>query len=104
MTMYRPNARSLALAIVLASALPLAVEAQKLTGANPGPVPAPVSLDTTGMFQPKFVKFGDDVFVGGQPTERALRELKAQGVTTVVNLRSPQEMTQSVHFDEAALV
>jgi uncharacterized protein (TIGR01244 family) len=44
------------------------------------------------------------VFIGGQPTERALRELQAQGVTTVVNLRTPDEMTRNVPFDEAALV
>ena len=99
MTLHDLNVRSIALAAAIAIVPPVAADAQKLTGANPGPVPAPVSLDTTGMFQAKFVKFGDDVFVGGQPTERALRELKAQGVTTVVNLRSPQEMTQSVKFD-----
>ena len=79
--------------------------AQKLTG--PGSTaapPAPVALDTLGMFRAKFVKVGDDVFIGGQPTERALRELHDQGVTTVVNLRSPEEMTRTVNFDEAALV
>src|SRR5471032_830541 len=82
-----------------------AAAAQKLTGSNSTVAPpAPVPLDTTGMFQAKFVKVGDDVFIGGQPTEKALRDLHAQGVTTVVNLRSPEEMTRSVHFDEAALV
>ena len=79
--------------------------AQKLTGAKPAAViPAPVALDTTGMFLAKFARVGEDVFIGGQPTERALRELHAQGVTTVVNLRTPEEMTRSVSFDEAALV
>jgi hypothetical protein len=63
-----------------------------------------VPLDTTGMFMAKFVKVGDDVFIGGQPTEKALRDLRAQGVTTVVNFRTPEEMTRSVKFDEAALV
>jgi len=95
-----------AAAIAALVAIPFAAgSAQKLTGPNSTVAPpAPVALDTTGMFQAKFVKVGDDVFIGGQPTEKALRELKAQGVTTVVNLRSPQEMTQQVHFDEAALV
>src|SRR5690606_8322890 len=65
---------------------------------------APVLLDTMGMFHARFAKVGDDVFVGGQPTERALRELKAQGVTTVINLRTPEEMRRSVRFDEEALV
>jgi len=78
-------------------------DAQRLTGPNPATVPAPVALDTRGLFQDKFVRVGDDVFIGGQPTERALRELRAQGVTTVVNLRSPPEMAR-VSFAEAALV
>lgn len=67
-------------------------------------VPAPVVLDTTGMFQDRAVRVGEDVFVTGQPTERGLRELRAQGVTTVVNLRTPEEMTRNVPFDEPALV
>jgi uncharacterized protein (TIGR01244 family) len=78
---------------------------QKLTGPDlAASLPAPVALDTTGMFLARFVRVGDDVFIAGQPTERALRELRAQGVATVVNLRSPEEMTRSVTFDEAALV
>jgi uncharacterized protein (TIGR01244 family) len=79
--------------------------AQRIAGASPtGTIPAPVALDTTGMFLARFVKVGDDMFIGGQPTQKALRDLKARGVTTVVNLRSPEEMTHSVSFDEAALV
>jgi len=78
-------------------------DAQRLTGPDPATVPAPVALDTRGLFQDKFARVGDDVFIGGQPTERALRELRAQGVTTVINLRSPPEMAR-VGFDEAALV
>ena len=78
--------------------------AQRLTGLHPTEdVPAPVALETRGLFQDKFARVGDDVFISGQPTERALRELRAQGVTTVVNLRSPPEMSR-VPFDEAALV
>ena len=79
--------------------------AQRLTGPHPtGNVPAPVTLDTRGLFQDKFARVGDDVFISGQPTERALRDLRSQGVTTVVNLRTPQEMSTRVPFDEAALV
>jgi uncharacterized protein (TIGR01244 family) len=78
--------------------------AQHLTGPNPtGDVPAPVALDTRGLFQDKLAKVGDDVFISGQPTEQGLRGLRDQGVTTVVNLRSPPEMAR-VPFDEAALV
>jgi uncharacterized protein (TIGR01244 family) len=98
--MFRSPALVLSLALIAAPAA-----AQKLTGPAPTATPpAPVILDTAGMFQAKFVKVGDDIFIGGQPTERALRELKAQGVTTVVNLRTPEEMTRNVNFDEAALV
>ena len=79
--------------------------AQRLTGPHPtGDVPAPVALETRGLFQDKFARVGDDVFISGQPTAQALRDLHAQGVTTVVNLRSPEEMAKRVPFDEAALV
>jgi uncharacterized protein (TIGR01244 family) len=79
--------------------------AQRLTGPYPtGAVPAPVALETRGQFQEKFARVGDDIFISGQPTERAFRDLRAQGVTTVVNLRTPEEMSSRVPFDEAALV
>ena len=77
--------------------------AQSVVGKDKtGPVPNPVSLDATGMFQAKFVSVGDDMFIGGQPTEQALRQLRAKGVTTLVNLRMPAEM-ERVGFDEATL-
>ena len=78
--------------------------AQSIAGkGKTGPVPNPVTLDPAGLFQAKFVSVGDDIFIGGQPTEKALRDLRAKGVTTIVNLRMPQEMAR-VGFDEAALV
>jgi uncharacterized protein (TIGR01244 family) len=67
-------------------------------------ISAPALMDTTGMFLASFARVGEDVFIGGQPTERALREMKARGVTTVVNLRTPEEMKSAVKFDEPALV
>src|SRR4051812_30607909 len=93
--------------LIAASALILAItfpaSAQSIVGKDKtGPVPNPVNLDTTGMFQAKFVSVGDDMFIGGQPTEKALRELRAKGVTTIVNLRMPEEMAR-IGFDEAAL-
>jgi len=90
---------------VVALALGFAVMAgaQSIVGkGKTGPVPSPVTLDTTGLFQAKFVSVGDDMFIAGQPTEKALRDLRAKGVTTIVNLRMPQEMAQ-IGFDEAAL-
>ena len=89
---------------VLSVLITASAGAQSIVGrGKTGPVPNPVNLDTTGLFQAKFVSVGDDMFIGGQPTEKALRELKAKGVTTVVNLRMPEEMAR-VGFDEAALV
>jgi uncharacterized protein (TIGR01244 family) len=88
-------------AVAVAFAIPAG--AQNIVGkGKTGPVPNPVSLDTTGMFQAKFASVGDDMFIGGQPTEKAIRDLKAKGVTTIVNLRMPEEMAR-VGFDEAAL-
>ena len=95
--------RSVFTALVILS-LSLPAAAQSVVGkGKTGPAPDPVSLDITGLFQAKFASVGTDLFIGGQPTEKALRELKAKGVTTVINLRMPEEMKQ-IGFDEAALV
>jgi len=72
--------------------LAIPVIAQTTVGKDKtGPAPNSVSLDTTGLFQAKFVSVADDMFIAGQPTEKALRELGAKSVTTVVNLRMPEE-------------
>ena len=95
--------RSVFTALVILS-LSLPAAAQSVVGkGKTGPAPDPVSLDITGLFQAKFASVGTDLFIGGQPTEKALRDLKARGVTTVINLRMPEEMKQ-IGFDEAALV
>jgi uncharacterized protein (TIGR01244 family) len=87
----------------LAVSVTVSAAAQSVVGTGKtGPVPNPVNLEATGLFQAKFVSVGDDMFIAGQPTEKALRELRAKGVTTIVNLRMPEEMAQ-VGFDEAAL-
>ena len=103
--MTRVNIITLTAFAAMLVAAPAVCGAQHLTGPRPtGDVPAPVALDTHGQFQEKFASVGDDVFISGQPTERALRDLRGQGVTTVVNLRTPEEMSSRVPFDEAALV
>lgn len=90
------------LAVALALVQPAA--AQRIVGKGmSGPVPDPVALPIDGMFQAKFSSVGDDMFIAGQPTEKALRDLRAKGVTTVINLRMPEELTQ-IGFDEAALI
>ena len=94
------------IALVLAASLLCAPagEAQKFVRQDSvRALPAPVLLETTGMFQERYAKVGDDMFIAGQPTERALREMKAQGVTTVVNLRTPPEMAR-IGFDEPKLI
>jgi uncharacterized protein (TIGR01244 family) len=84
--------------IVLALAIGSDLAAQQ-----PATPPVPVALDTTGLFLAKQARVGSDLFIAGQPTERAIREMKAAGVTVVVNLRMPEEMAR-VNFDEKALV
>jgi uncharacterized protein (TIGR01244 family) len=56
-------------------------------------------------FQAAFADAGT-AYVAGQPTADALRAMKADGVTTVINLRTQTEMDnrKQVPFDEAALV
>jgi uncharacterized protein (TIGR01244 family) len=101
--MTRPSLFRFLAASALTVSVRLPASAQSVVGKDQaGPVPNPLNLDTTGMFQAKFVSVGDDMFIGGQPTEKALRELRAKGVTTLVNLRMPEEMAQ-VGFDEGAL-
>ncbi|MEO8481607.1 MAG: sulfur transferase domain-containing protein [Acidobacteriota bacterium] len=97
------NALPFAMVVTLIAAVALPASAQSIVGQGKmGPVPNPVSLETTGMFQSTFVSVGDDMYIGGQPTEKAIRDLRARGVTTIVNLRMPEEMAR-VGFDEAAL-
>ncbi len=89
--------------LVALTAVSIPASAQRMTGAHPaGAIPSPELMDTTGLFNSRFAKVGDDLFIAGQPTERGLREAKARGVTTIVNLRTPPEMAR-VGFDEAAL-
>jgi uncharacterized protein (TIGR01244 family) len=91
--------------LLLVALFPSLARAQQFT--RPGriaAVPAPVPMDTAGRFRATIDQVGADVFIGGQPTERGLREMKARGVTTIVNLRTPEEMRRSVKFDEPALV
>jgi uncharacterized protein (TIGR01244 family) len=95
--------RSFATFAIAVAVCPLASAQSVLGKGKTGSVPDPVNLDAKGLFQDKFVSVGDDLFIAGQPTEKALRELRTKGVTTVVNLRMPEEMAR-VGFDEAALV
>src|SRR5688572_4047013 len=78
--------------------------AQKLVGRDPiRSLPTPALLDSAGLFQAVYASVGDDLFIAGQPTERALREMKRLAVTTIINLRMPQEM-ERIGFDEPKLI
>ncbi|MEW5918542.1 MAG: hypothetical protein AB1762_19220, partial [Gemmatimonadota bacterium] len=73
--------RPIALTLVAALTLSSTTHAQKFVRQQSvGSLPNPVLLDTTGMFLDRYAKVGDDIFIGGQPTQRALRALKDQGV------------------------
>jgi uncharacterized protein (TIGR01244 family) len=96
-------ARSFAALAIAISVCPPAFAQSILGKGQAGPVPDPVNLEAKGLFQAKLVTVGDDMFIAGQPTEKGLRELRTKGVSTVVNLRMPEEMAR-VGFDEAALV
>lgn len=91
----------------LAGALLLAhgprLVAQHVAGAHPDKIiPLPAPQPPKG-FQEAFARVGDDMYIAGQPTADALRQLRDRGVTTVVNLRTPEEMA-GIGFDEKALV
>jgi uncharacterized protein (TIGR01244 family) len=91
--------------VVFALAItPTVTLAQRFTGSHQvASIPAPVILERGGQtFQAVEARLGDDLFISGQPTEAGIRALHDQGVTTIVNLRTPAEM-QHVPFDEAAL-
>lgn len=78
--------------------------AQQIVGNGPiRSLPTPALLDSAGLFQAVYASIGDDLFIAGQPTERALREMKKLGVTTIINLRMPQEM-ERIGFDEPKLI
>ena len=105
MTRLETTVRSSMASFVLALAALAPVGAQRLAATGQiTHLPAPVAIDTTGRFLAAAVRVGDDIFISGQPTELGLREMKERGVTTVVNLRSPEEMKNAVHFDEPAVI
>jgi uncharacterized protein (TIGR01244 family) len=98
-----PVTLSVAFAAMASLSLSSSVGAQQFTRPGAiGTLSAPVILDPTNKFKNAYAHVGDDMFIAGQPTEAGLRELKALGVTTIVNLRTPTEMAK-VNFDEAAL-
>jgi len=87
-----------------AALFPAFASAQQFTGSHKlGTLSAPELLNNDGLFQAKFARVGDDVFLAGQPTEKGLREARDRGVKVVVNLRTPEEL-KNIGFDEPAVV
>lgn len=76
----------------------------------PAEAVAPATDDTPGWIDREgfAVMIGDagPAYIAGQPTEAALGELSAEGVTTVINLRTAAEMANAnaVPFNEAETV
>lgn len=68
------------------------------------PIKFPEKLQRTD-FQVVIADAGP-LYIAGQPSEAALRDLASKGVKTVINLRTQREMDnrQQVPFDEAALL
>jgi uncharacterized protein (TIGR01244 family) len=102
------KSRAIAVGFALALASPLAAEPvapvppPTSIGIEAGAVPAQVT-DVEGVERALYRD--GRVFIGGQPSEAALRRLKELGVTAIVNLRGEAEMANRewVPYDEAAL-
>ena len=65
----------------------------------------PEKLDASAAGYQSVIATTGKVYVAGQPSEKAVRELQSKGVKTIINLRTQREMDsrQQVPFDEAAL-
>ena len=91
-------------AFLIAAALALAAPTFAQEAFAQDAVKFPEKLSMPG-FQAVIADAGP-AYVSGQPGEQALRDLAAKGVTTIISLRTQQEMDnrKAVPFDEAALV
>lgn len=89
-------------ALILAAALFSAPALAPAYGEEP--IQFPEKLDRDGFFV--VVADVGAMHIAGQPSEAAFREFAANGVTTVINLRTQPEMDNrnQVPFDEAALL
>lgn len=69
-----------------------------------GEIPTPKQIDATG-FRAVLAVAGD-LYISGQPDSASFARLKAEGVNTVINLRTSQEMSNraAVPFDEQMVV
>lgn len=74
-------------------------------GLTAQPIIKPIAETPANPVEGSFTRSGD-IYITGQPSEAELRQLRAEGVTLIVNLRTDKEMTDPkspLPFDEAAL-
>jgi uncharacterized protein (TIGR01244 family) len=93
-----------ALGLLTAMIIPIACHGDPAgLGIQPAQMPEKLPGDE---FNEILVQAADRLYIGGQPTERGFRDMAADGVTLVVNLRTDYEMDNRdiVPFDEAALL
>lgn len=94
----------IALALFTALVIPIACHGDPAgLGILPAKTPEKMPGDE---FNEILVHAADRLFIGGQPTEQGFKDMAADGVTLVVNLRTHYEMDNRdiVPFDEAALL
>lgn len=74
-------------------------------GLASAPVESPVRVDYPDPVEQNCCRAGP-IYITGQPSEAAMRRMVSEGVTVVINLRTPREMDdrQQVPYDEAALL
>jgi protein tyrosine phosphatase (PTP) superfamily phosphohydrolase (DUF442 family) len=71
----------------------------------PTPAPPEVLAESSDDFTRVLARVGP-LYISGQPSQAALRRLRDEGVSVVINLRTPREMDNRewVPFDEAAVL
>ena len=75
-------------------------------GLNRGPLPPPEVVEDESWEVLEVLARSGPIYIAGQPSEADLERFAAEGVSVVVNIRTPAEMDnrQRVPFDEAAKV
>ncbi len=110
-------ARAAAASLALAASLGLAALDAGCAGTHSFAAAAPATggLAASGIETPRKLEWAEpvqnvialsgDIYIAGQPSEAALKRFKAEGVTVVINLRTPPEVAdrQQVPYDEPAL-
>jgi len=80
--------------------------AARQSGLNAMPITMPTAILDFPAEVTRVLARSGQVYIAGQPSQDAFRRFKEEGVTVVINLRTPHEMEnrQWVPFDEQALL